>query len=288
LVKTGTAFTVPFQTTHFSEQKTPASLRKSVFSLHVAEPTQKDTDIDYSNPSMKFGKPLDDDMKKFNKVAVGFLKSTIFDSIYSGKDRDYARFYTLETIARVPYFSYLNVLHLYETLGKWRKANYLKIHFAESWNEMHHLLIMEELGGADKFMDRFLAQHVAVVYYWIVAFLYVWNPTMAYNLNQAVEEHAFSTYDQFIKENPDELKKYPAPSVAKEYYRDGDLYMFDEFQTGTCEPRRPKMVTLYDCFVAIRDDEAEHVKTMVHLQQDVDITSQNDIECEVPPEMIIG
>jgi ubiquinol oxidase len=65
-------------------------------------------------------------------------------------DRHYARFYALETIARVPYFSYLSVLHLYETLGWWRKADFLKIHFAESWNELHHLLIMEELGGNSK------------------------------------------------------------------------------------------------------------------------------------------
>lgn len=37
-------------------------------------------------------------------------------------DRTYARFYALETIARVPYFGYLCVLHLYETLGQWRKV----------------------------------------------------------------------------------------------------------------------------------------------------------------------
>merc|ERR1711915_102787 len=106
--------------------------------------------------------------------------------------------------------------------------------------------------------------------------------------NQAVEEHAFSTYDQFLKENEEELKKIPAPEVAKEYYRDGDLYMFDEFQTDTCEPRRPKMVTLYDCFAAIRDDEAEHVKTMTYLQQDVELTSMNDEGCDVPPELMMG
>ncbi|CAN0037744.1 unnamed protein product [Discosporangium mesarthrocarpum] len=40
---------------------------------------------------------------------------------YYGK-RTYARFYALETIARVPYFSYVSVLHLYETLGFWRKV----------------------------------------------------------------------------------------------------------------------------------------------------------------------
>jgi len=39
--------------------------------------------------------------------------------------------------------AFMSVLHMYETFGWWRRADYLKVHFAESWNEMHHLLIME-------------------------------------------------------------------------------------------------------------------------------------------------
>jgi ubiquinol oxidase len=43
--------------------------------------------------------------------------------------------------------------------------------------------------------------------------------------------------------------------------------MFDEFQTGqVANSRRPVVDTLYDVFVAIRDDEAEHVKTMIACQ----------------------
>lgn len=38
---------------------------------------------------------------------------------------------------------FISVLHMYESFGWWRRADYLKVHFAESWNEMHHLLIME-------------------------------------------------------------------------------------------------------------------------------------------------
>ena len=45
------------------------------------------------------------------------------------RDRPYPRFYVLETVARIPYFAYMSVLHLYETLGWWRKADWLKIHF---------------------------------------------------------------------------------------------------------------------------------------------------------------
>lgn len=197
-------------------------------------------------------------------------------------------FYALETIARVPYFAYLSTLHLYETLGMWRKANYLRIHFAESWNELHHLLIMEELGGSEIWADRFVAQHISVGYYCIVCLMYMFNPTLAYNINEFVEEHAALTYDQFLKENEETLRSQPAPSVAKEYYRDGDLYMFDEFQTGTCEPRRPKCDTLYDTFVNIRDDELQHVNTMIHLQADIELNTVHDDVCDVPTEFLEG
>ena len=77
------------------------------------------------------------------RLLVGILVFVI-NVVYA--NRPYPRFYVLETVARVPYFSYLSVLHLYETLGWWRKADWLKIHFSESWNELHHLLIMESLG----------------------------------------------------------------------------------------------------------------------------------------------
>jgi len=72
----------------------------------------------------------------------------VIDKLYEG--RDYPRFYALETVARVPYFSFLSVLHLYETLGFWRRADYLKVHFAQTMNEFHHLLIMESMGGDER------------------------------------------------------------------------------------------------------------------------------------------
>ncbi|NJM74397.1 MAG: plastoquinol terminal oxidase, partial [Scytonema sp. RU_4_4] len=178
------------------------------------------------------------------------------------------RFWFLETIARVPYFAYLSVLHLYETLGFWRKADWLKVHFAESWNELHHLLIMEELGGNQYWIDRFLAKHLAMLYYWTLVPLYILLPKYAYYMMELIEQHAYHTYDTFLNTQGESLKTQSAPQVAVNYYRDGDLYMFDEFQTFTRpESRRPKVDNLYDVFLNIRDDEWEHVKTMVACQK---------------------
>jgi ubiquinol oxidase len=199
------------------------------------------------------------------RLLVGVLVFVI-NVVY--KNRPIPRFYVLETVARVPYFSYLSVLHLYETLGWWRKCDWLKVHFAESWNELHHLMIMESLGGDRYWWDRALAKTSALLYYWIIVLLYLISPGSAYHFMELVEGHAYHSYDTFLKENEQSLKAQAAPAIAITYYRDGDLYMFDEFQTAhRPAERRPQIESLYDVFVAIRDDEAEHVKTMVACQR---------------------
>ncbi|KAM0832295.1 hypothetical protein ACQ4PT_064982 [Festuca glaucescens] len=164
----------------------------------------------------------------------------ILDLLY--RDRDYARFFVLETIARVPYFAFISVLHLYETFGWSRRADYIKVHFAESMNEFHHLLIMEELGGNSEWIDRFLARFSAFFYYFIAVGMYMLSPRMAYHFSECVERHAYSTYDKFLKLNGDQLIKLPAPEAAINYYMNEDLYLFDEFQTSRApSSRRPKV-----------------------------------------------
>ncbi|KAK7854113.1 ubiquinol oxidase 4 [Quercus suber] len=163
----------------------------------------------------------------------------ILDTLYH--DRDYPRFFVLETIARVPYFEVMEALSSPSCRGRG----------------------LQELGGNAWWIDRFLAQHIAVAYYFMTALMYVISPRMAYHFSECVEGHAFETYDKFIKAQGEELKKLPAPEVAVKYYTGGDLYLFDEFQTArTPNSRRPKIENLYDVFLNIRDDEAEHCKTM--------------------------
>jgi len=87
------------------------------------------------------------------------------------------------------------------------------------------------------------------------------------------------------------LKRLPAPEAALNYYLNEDLYLFDEFQTARVPcSRRPKIDNLYDVFVNIRDDEAEHCKTMKACQTHGNLRSphstQNcseaDTECVIP------
>lgn len=216
-------------------------------------------------------------VKALNCFLVNVTKNLLVS--YYGNNT-IARFYALETIARVPYFSYASVLHLYETTGAFREKAFIKLHFEESWNELHHLLIMEALGGNKKFQDRFLAQHIAFFYYWVVVVLYVVSPATAYHLNQCVEEHAYETYTDFIEKNELVLKSAPAPEVAIQYYQNDVLFnhpdeanIYSNVVSGGDEKvipivERPKKIeTLHDTFVNIRADEAVHARTMKQLQR---------------------
>ncbi|CAN0469084.1 unnamed protein product, partial [Ectocarpus sp. 8 AP-2014] len=101
----------------------------------------------------------------------------------------------LALTSRMPYFSYLSMLFLYETLGWWSgAAEVRKVHFAEEYNEMQHLRIMESLGGDTRWSDRFLARHAAIIYFSALVLGYLVSPFLAYNFSELIESHAVDTY----------------------------------------------------------------------------------------------
>lgn len=256
---------------------------------------------------------MDQDIYNFNK----FLIDTVYNIIcflypVTGGKRDFARFYVLETVARVPYFAYLSVMHLRETFGeRGLIGEQMRTHYAEADNELHHLLIMESLGGNESGLDRFLAQTMAFFYYWYVVIVYFFSPPVgkslwigtirlnhqdtvhltlsllicmhnsihsthptAYHLSELIEDHAYETYDGYTSKYEGMLKTKPVPAIATKYYVEDNPFMFDQFCTvknknddGTFSQRRPKLETLYDVFVNVRDDEREHWKTLCNLVQ---------------------
>jgi len=150
----------------------------------------------------------------------------------------------------------------------------MRTHYAEADNELHHLLIMEELGGNESPVDRTLAQTMAFFYYWYVVLVYLVSEQAAYHLSELIEDHAFNTYDSFLKSNAEELKKLPVPKIARTYYEEDNPFLFDSFCTvpeldedGQFSKRRPQLNSLYDVFVNVRNDEREHWKTLCNLVQ---------------------
>ena len=163
------------------------------------------------------------------------------DVVFKNKPID--RFWFLETVARMPYFSYVAVMHMYETLG-WVNLNneIRKIHAEEEENETYHLLIMQSLGGDSLWWNRFLARHGAIVYYIVLLISYVISPQYAYLFSELLEMHAVDTYHEFIDSNENLLKNMPVTSICAKY--------------------NPEAENLYDIFMSIANDELNHASDM--------------------------
>jgi len=227
--------------------------------------------------------PLEEKIYDLNKFIVdNVYKAICF--LYDGND--YARFFVLETVARVPYFAYLSVMHLRETFGSRDPGDgeRMRTHYAEADNELHHLLIMEELGGNASVVDRTLAQAMAFSYYWYVIGVYSISEQAAYHLSELIEDHAFNTYDGFLRDHGPKLKGMPVPDIARKYYERDDPFLFDQFCTvkepdgGEFTSRsRPPLESLYDVFVNIRNDEKEHWKTLCNLVQFDSMEGQGNV-----------
>ena len=143
-----------------------------------------------------------------SSINVFFLDLTvaILDFLYKG--RNYQRFWVLEEIARAPYFAFLSVLHLRESMGlRGPEHLYLmKEHFEQSVNETEHLEYMESQGGNAYWVDRFVAKHLVLIYYWFNVFYYWLAPRSAYHLSYEVEIHAATTYGKYLAEHGEDNK----------------------------------------------------------------------------------
>ena len=139
-------------------------------------------------------------MKKLNEVVLN-ITVAILDFLYRG--RDYQRYWVLEEIARAPYFAFLSVLHFRESMGlRGPEHLYLmKQHFEQSVNETEHLEYMESRGGNLYFIDRFVAKHLVLIYYWSNVVYYWLAPRHAYHLSYEVEIHAATTYAKYLADH---------------------------------------------------------------------------------------
>ena len=164
------------------------------------------------------GAGLDERFYDFNRGLVAAVKGFL-DVFLEG--RDVPRFYVLETLARVPYFAYVSVLHL-ETFGH-RDDDHvarIRVHFAEADNELHHLLMMEALGGNASVVDRCLAQTLAVGYFGYCCALYATNRRLAYHLSELIEAHAYEAYDDYLRREGSALKMQEPPPVIRGVLRE--------------------------------------------------------------------
>jgi hypothetical protein len=62
-------------------------------------------------------------------LSLYYLGCLILDVLFD--ERPIQRFWFLEIVARIPYFSYVTCLHLYESFGWFRAVELRKVHFAQ-------------------------------------------------------------------------------------------------------------------------------------------------------------
>ena len=107
------AFTTPaFSTTAIKSSVKPIRKTESYNfrqnTLNMADVAIETEKADLPAPAM-----MDEGIFTFNKILIDTVYNIIcFFYPVSGTKRDFARFYVLETVARVPYFAYLSVMHL--------------------------------------------------------------------------------------------------------------------------------------------------------------------------------
>lgn len=179
-------------------------------------------------------------------MAIYYTICAFVDVVY--KDNPIDRFWFLETVARMPYFSYVATLHMYEALGFWEIDGELKrLHLNEEINETMHLRIMESLGGDSLWWNRFVARHGAMAYYIVLMIMYAVSPRLAYLSSELLEMHAVDTYEEFYQSNENVLRQMPLTPSAYEY--------------------APDAANMYDVFVRISLDEAYHAETMRTIRQ---------------------
>ena len=82
----------------------------------------------------------------------------------------------------------------------------MKEHFYQALNETEHLEEMEAREGNKYWIDRFLAKHLVILYYWIMVGYYVLNPINAYDINMKIEKHAYETYIKYLSYHPEDKR----------------------------------------------------------------------------------
>ena len=82
----------------------------------------------------------------------------------------------------------------------------MKEHFYQALNETEHLEEMERRGGDAYWIDRFVAKHLVLFYFWSMVGYYLVDPVNAYDINMKIERHAYETYVKYSAWHPEDQR----------------------------------------------------------------------------------
>ena len=168
---------------------------------------------------------------------------------------DERRAAALEIIARTAYTAEESACHYLETIGRDKTGQIretLELARSQDTNEqMHEDIFGRDLNGLKHWGDRFLARHVAVLVYWLFAFVTLINHEFAALLGEAVEVEAVKTYTRMLNEQPSDWLEQPAVPTAVSYY--------DKPNNFWAKRGDERPITMRDVVEAIRKDEEDHI-----------------------------
>ncbi len=172
-----------------------------------------------------------------------------------GKRPSYLKFRAVEVIARVPYHSWSSAAYTLLTMFYSNEARALALSRVSQFsriaqdNETMHVVVISKLARAEQrgnvIVHTVIPVLFAFFYFWASYILYLVNRRYSFELNYCFESHAFSQYDQFLREHEEALKAKAIESDFLAWYG----------RTPVCQ---------YDFFMGVRNDEIIHRNMSIH------------------------
>lgn len=216
-----------------------------------------DTDLKLEelNKELNDPKELEEYKKKYDGYRPSFLPKVLgailvtCGNIVYGSKPSYLKFRAVEVIARVPYHSWESAAYTLLTLFYSNERKAIKLSKISLFariaqdNETMHVVVVSQLARRER-RGNFIVYTLipllfAFFYFWAAYILYLLNHRYALELNYLFEQHAFSQYDLFLKQNEGSLRTKVVESDFLVWYG-----------------REPR--SQYEFFMSVRNDELIH------------------------------
>lgn len=172
-----------------------------------------------------------------------------FGNLLYGFRPSYGKFKAIEVVARIPYQSWEVASYTLLSAFHGDEAHAMKLTRTAAFtraaqdNETMHVVVISHLAKKARasgfFRHTLIPLLFALVYFWVIYFLYMLSHRAALELNYLFEKHAYSQYDRFLRENEELLRGLPCSSEFLNFYG-----------------RNPR--NQYEFFESVRNDELIH------------------------------
>ncbi len=173
----------------------------------------------------------------------------LFGNLIYGFRPTYGKFKAIEVVARIPYQSWEVASYTLLSAFHGNEEHAIKLTKTAAFtraaqdNETMHVVVISHLakkaGGIGFFRHTLIPLLFALLYFWLIYFLYMLSHKAALELNYLFEKHAYNQYDRFLKENETLLKSRICASDFLNLYG-----------------RNPR--SQYEFFESVRNDELIH------------------------------